>query len=578
MESIIVRRPVKDGQSALPDELHPVLKRIYQARGIEDADQLERGLKQLLPLDSMKNINVAAHRIYKSLQNQERIVIVGDFDADGATSTAVLLSSLKAMGAQHVDFLVPNRFEFGYGLTPEIVRVAHGLHPHLLITVDNGIANHDGVDAANGLGIDVIVTDHHLPSETLPAAYTIVNPNQPGCEFPSKNLAGVGVIFYVMLALRQCLRQEGWFEAQRITEPNMAELLDLVALGTVADVVPLDKNNRILVHQGVQRIRAGKARPGIMALIKVAKRQWANLVSSDLGFALGPRLNAAGRLDDMSIGIQCLLSTEQRTAFTLAEELQALNQERRDIESGMKAQALYFCEQLAQKQCLSLGLCLYQADWHQGVVGILASRIKESFHRPVIAFAKTDDKTLKGSARSIKSVHIRDVLAAINAKQPGLILKFGGHAMAAGLSLLEENLRAFSEAFNKELAGHIEEDALKGEIVTDGELAAEDLTLPFAKLLQQAGPWGQAFPEPSFDGEFTIISQRLVANKHVKFVLETSRGGYLLDAMLFNADLNQWPNQRAKRINAAYRLTVNDYQGLPSVQLMLEHLQDISAH
>lgn len=554
--------------------LHPILQRIYAARGILDESQLNKTLKSLCPYHTLTDIDKASKRLADALFQQQRILIIGDFDADGATSTALAVSALRQFGAKTVDFLVPNRFQFGYGLTPGIVEVAKRGQPQLIITVDNGIASLDGVQAANDAGIDVLITDHHLPADELPKACAIVNPNQHGDLFPSKSIAGVGVIFYVMLALRRHLSESGWFQAQGIREPNMAQFLDLVALGTVADVVGLDQNNRILVSQGLIRIRQGLCRPGIKALIEVAGRVSERLRESDLGFAIAPRLNAAGRLDDMSLGIDCLLSADDDQARERARHLDALNVERRKIESDMKEQAFAALDQLPvqldkNSSEMPIALCLSDESWHQGVIGILAGRLKERYHRPVIAFAKVSERELKGSARSIPGLNIRDVLAAIDKNHPGVMTKFGGHAMAAGLSLPPENFQRFRQLFWDEVGEHIEPSQCRGEILTDGSLQAIDLNLELAALLQEAGPWGQQFPEPTFDDRFEILDQRIVGQNHLKLTLCHIDGSEPIDAIAFNVDLNFWPNHRARYLHGAYRLDINEYAGRTKLQLVM---------
>jgi single-stranded-DNA-specific exonuclease len=562
-------------EHVLPQGLHPVLQRVYCARGINSTNELERGLSHLLPYHTLKGIDQAVACLYQALQKNQHIMVIGDFDADGATSTAVAITALKNFGAKRVSYLVPNRFAYGYGLSPEIVQAAAASSPDLIITVDNGIASHAGVNLANSLGIEVLITDHHLPGDSLPAAVAIVNPNQPGDLFPSKSLAGVGVIFYLMLAFRAYLRELGWFANQGLALPNMAELLDLVALGTVADVVPLDKNNRILVHQGLLRIRAGQSRPGIMALLEIAKRDAHKITASDLGFAIGPRLNAAGRLDDMSLGIACLLAEQWAQARTFAQTLDELNQERRLIEADMQQQAFSVLDKLQLKtQGLPLGLCMFDEHWHQGVIGILASRLKDQFHRPVIAFALANEHELKGSARSIAGIHIRDVLDTIANQHPTLIQKFGGHAMAAGLSISKHNLAAFSQAFAEEVAKQVTEAQLCGEIFTDGELAADEVNLELAELIREAGPWGQSFPEPVFEGKFDLLDQRIVGGKHLKLTLATADMQY--DAIAFGIDTKLWPNHRARQISAVYRLDINEFNGRRSVQLVIEHLASLT--
>ncbi|HHM0567157.1 TPA: single-stranded-DNA-specific exonuclease RecJ, partial [Legionella pneumophila] len=481
--------------------------------------------------------------------------------------------------AKFVEYLVPNRFEFGYGLTPAIVEVASKWQPHLIITVDNGIASFEGVDAANKMGIDVLITDHHLPAESLPDACAIVNPNQPGCLFPSKSIAGVGVIFYVMLALRRHLSKSNWFSEINLPEPNMASFLDLVALGTVADVVGLDQNNRIMVNQGMMRIRQGQCREGIKALIEIAGRDYSRLRESDLGFAIAPRLNAAGRLDDMSLGIECLITTDPKMARSFCQQLDELNLERRQIESEMKEQAMLALEKLSindeENKHLPVALCLHDKTWHQGVIGILAGRMKERYHRPVIAFASVSEQELKGSARSVPDLNIRDVLAAVNKDNPGLILKFGGHAMAAGLSINPELLNDFRSAFVSEVLKHLDLSQCEGEILTDGPLQPHELNLETAQLIQQAGPWGQAFAEPVFDNVFEILDQRIVGKNHLKMTLISSQGGEPLDAIAFNVDLKSWPNHRIKYIHAAYKLDINFYQGRTRLQLLIQAMNPV---
>ena len=557
----------------LPDlgDLPPLLTRLYAARGVQSAAELDKGLARLIPYQQLKGIDAAVDLLVQALQQRQRILIVGDFDADGATASSVGVLGLRMLGAAHVDYLVPNRFEYGYGLTPEIVAVALQRQPELLVTVDNGISSVDGVTAAKAAGLKVLVTDHHLPGPELPAADAIVNPNQPGCAFPSKALAGVGVMFYVLLALRARLRELGWFAKAGIAEPNLGELLDLVALGSVADVVPLDANNRILVHQGLERIRAGRARPGLRAVLEVAGRQHARITSTDLGFILGPRLNAAGRLDDMSLGIECLLCEDEALARDMAQQLDELNKDRKAIEQGMQREALAQLKDLPLAD-MPFGLCLFEPDWHQGVIGILASRLKERYHRPAIAFADAGDGLLKGSARSVPGLHIRDALDAVAARHPGLISKFGGHAMAAGLSLPQEHFGAFAAAFDAEVRRQLSEDDLTGRLLSDGQLGAEEFHLELAKALRHAGPWGQHFPEPLFHGVFQIVTQRVVGEKHLKLVLKTECGSLTLDGIAFNVDRDIWPNPNVRWVELAYKLDVNEYQGRESVQLMVAHL------
>ena len=572
---LITRTP---GDLVLPESLPPLVRRIYSQRPLAALTELELTLSQLIPPARLKGIDAAVDLLEAALKEGERLLIVADFDADGATSCALALTALRAFGCAHVDYIVPNRFEYGYGLTPEIVELAKGKNPDLIITVDNGISSIEGIESARVAGIKTLVTDHHLPGRELPAADAIVNPNQPGCEFPSKSIAGVGVIFYVMLALRSRLRDNGWFTSKGIPEPNLAEQLDLVALGTVADVVALDHNNRILVSEGIKRIRAGRARPGILSLLILAKRNFSTLAASDLGFAVGPRLNAAGRLDDMSTGIECLLTQSEHEAHEYALELDGMNKDRRDIEAGMREQAFALVDQLAfDADDLPAGLSLFDERWHQGVVGIVASRIKERCHRPVIAFALADaddpESELKGSARSIPGFHIRDALDAVAAANPGLVTKFGGHAMAAGLSLSRANFDAFAQAFAAEATRVLSPELLQATIVSDGELSAEELTLGCAADLAAAGPWGQAFPEPTFHGRFKLQQQRRLGENHLKMVLSPlGDDGFLVDAIAFGVSEADWPASSATEIELAYRLNINEFRGARTLQLMVEHL------
>ncbi|WP_137819494.1 single-stranded-DNA-specific exonuclease RecJ [Pseudomonas sp. 2FG] len=563
-------RPLPPSLPNLGD-LPPLLTRLYAARGVQSAAELDKGLARLIPYRQLKGIDAAIDLLVLALEQGQRILIVGDFDADGATASTVGLLGLRQLGAAHVDYLVPNRFEYGYGLTPEIVAVALERQPQLLVTVDNGISSVEGVAAAKAAGLSVLVTDHHLPGHELPAADAIVNPNQHGCDFPSKALAGVGVIFYVLLALRARLRELDWFNRTQLQEPNLAELLDLVALGSVADVVPLDANNRILVHQGLARIRAGRARPGLRAILEVAGRQPERITATDLGFILGPRLNAAGRLDDMSLGIECLLCDDEVLAREMAVQLDQLNQDRKAIEQGMQREALAQLKDLPV-EAMPFGLCLFEPDWHQGVIGILASRLKERYHRPTIAFADAGDGVLKGSARSVPGFHVRDALDAVAAKHPGLISKFGGHAMAAGLSLPQEHFGAFAAAFDAEVRRQLDEDDLTGRLLSDGALAVEEFHLELARALRNAGPWGQHFPEPLFHGVFQLVQQRIVGERHLKVVLKSECGALQLDGIAFGIDRELWPNPTVRWVELAYKLDVNEYRGNESVQLLIAHI------
>lgn len=570
----ILRRESALAQASFSDSVSPLLQRLYSARGVFDDAACDLSLSGLLPPD-MKGMPEAVARLVHALQAQERILIVGDFDADGATSTALAMRVLAAFGAHKLDFLVPNRFEYGYGLTPEIVEVAAQANPDLIVTVDNGISSIDGVALANTKGIDVLVTDHHLPGRELPAACAIVNPNQPGCSFASKALAGVGVMFYLLSALRSALTASGWFESQGIAIPKLADYLDIVALGTVADVVPLDRNNRILVAQGIRRIRAGLGSPGIYALLEAGKRDPSHLQATDLGFVVGPRLNAAGRLDDMSLGIRCLLEDSPDKARALATELDSLNRERREIEQGMQTEALRILDKLQLDDSrLPLGITLHDDTWHPGVVGLVASRIKERFHRPVIAFAPEDDSTLKGSGRSIAGVHIRDVLDLVSKRCPDSILKFGGHAMAAGLSVPRDRLDDFRQAFADCIAETAAPELFAAKLISDGELAQYELSEEVARQLLDAGPWGQQFPEPRFDGEFLLLNQRIVGEKHLKLVVAPlDAPQQAIDAIAFNIDLDCWPNPQAQRVRLFYGLDISRFRGNEQLQLMVDSLQ-----
>ena len=544
----------------------PVLARVFAMRGVVDAGELEYGLAMLAPVSALDNIDAAVDLLLEHCD--ERIVIIGDFDVDGATSTALLMRCLREFGFAEIDYLVPNRFEYGYGLSPEIVDVAAKSDPALIVTVDNGISSVSGVGRANELGIPVLVTDHHLPPEALPDAAVIVNPNLEGCEFPSGNLAGVGVAFYLMAALGRRLQQEGRDNAARIP----ARYLDLVALGTVADVVPLDHNNRILVQQGLARIRAGRTVAGIRALLQLSNRQLARTVSADLGFVVGPRLNAAGRLEDMSVGIECLLTDDQGIAEHHAALLDTINKERKEIESSMREQAFAFVDSM-DSQRLPRCVCVYEKDWHQGVVGLIAARVKERCHRPVVAFAREAAGLLKGSARSISGVHVRDLLEAVSSTHPGLITKFGGHAMAAGLNIEESRYDDFAKAIAEQARRLYPDADFSGAIVTDGGLPAASINLGFARTLRDAGPWGSAFPEPLWCGDFSIVEQRTVGENHLKLRVRPADGGNVVDAIAFN---QAGPSYRGV-VQLAYRLDVNEYRGIESPQLIVEQIATVHA-
>ena len=555
-------------------ENNPLLARIYAARGISSLESLDRSFASLPSPSLLKGMPEAVDRLYDALIRDEQIVIIGDFDADGATSSALMMLALRDMGFEHLNFLVPNRFDYGYGLTPEIVDLAQQYSPQLIVTVDNGISSNDGVTHAGKLGVEVIITDHHLPGDCLPNATAIINPNQPGCSFPSKSLAGVGVAFYLLSGLRAKLRDKGWFIDKSLSEPNLAHWLDLVALGTVADVVPLDQVNRIFVYQGLLRIRSGHSRPGIQALLQISGKNPQKLMASDLGFAIGPRLNAAGRLDDISLGIQCLLTDNLNEARETAECLDQLNRDRKSIEKGMQSEAIIELDKLSlESQEMPSALCLFQRDWHQGVVGLVASRLKEKYHRPVVAFARSDDGYLKGSCRSISGLHIRDALEALALRDPGLILKFGGHAMAAGLTMEESHLENFSNAFQEHVNTVISSDDLNARIMTDGSLEEEQINMQTASMLREAGPWGQQFPEPSFQGIFKIKQQRIVGKNHLKLLLQLhSNPVDTFDAIHFNVDLDCWPSDKHQNVTCVYRLEINEFRDKESLQLVIEYM------
>lgn len=573
MKKLIKRREIPIGNSV---SNHPLLDRLYRARRIQNTKELDRTLKSMLNPNQLYGIEQAVNLLVEAYQQQQKIVIVGDFDADGATSTALSVLALRQLGFSDVDYLVPNRFEQGYGLSIPVAEMAIEKGVQLLMTVDNGVSSFEGIAFLKEKGIRVLVTDHHLPPETLPPADAIVNPNLSQCHFPSKSLAGVGVAFYLMLAVRAKFRELGIFTAE--TQPNFTDLLDLVALGTIADVVPLDQNNRILAYQGLMRIRARHCRPGIIALAEVANRNVEQFTSSDLGFCIGPRLNAAGRLDNMSIGVELLLANEMSKARELALDLDQLNQTRKEIEAGMKLEAIKICQNLtALFKELPSGITLYQPDWHQGVLGIVSSRIKDQYHRPVIAFTQDSEGILKGSARSIEGLHMRDVLERIHSQHPNIILKFGGHAMAAGLSIREEHFADFQHIFNQTVADWFDEEHMQSIIWTDGELNSNEFNLETAELIKSVGTWGQGFPEPCFDGEFKILDQRAIGqNKnHLKMLLEPKQGGVLLDAIAFNINTRLYPDLSIKQARLAYKLEINEFRGNRSLQLLVDYIEPI---
>jgi single-stranded-DNA-specific exonuclease len=564
--------PVADN---LPESLHPVLRRILLTRDITDEKSLDLRLGRLHPPGTLSGIQQAAELLAEAVVANNSILIVGDFDADGATGTAVAVRALQQMGATHVDFRVPNRFEFGYGLSVALVETLAKKPPDVLVTVDSGISSIDGVARARELGCQVIVTDHHLPGKVLPDANVIVNPNCEGDGFPSKALAGVGVVFYLMSVLRSALRERNWFTLPR-KEPNLGRLLDLVALGTVADLVSLDNNNRILVRQGIDRIRQGLCSPGLLALLRLGKRDYRHLVASDLAFAVAPRLNAAGRMEDMSVGIRCLLSDDREEAMALATELDDLNHQRRVRQNQMQDEAIEQLKTLKaslQGTELPAGLCLYDGQWHQGIVGLVASRIKDAVHRPVIAFAPESEGSgvLKGSARSITGLHIRDVLARIDALHPGMITAFGGHAMAAGLTMAADHLESFKQALDESIGFFLQGKTLDNELMTDGELPVDDFNLAFAEQLQNLGPWGQNFPEPLFKNRFVVEESRVVGGAHLKMQLRPVNGQGSIDAIAFGCLPEDLPD--SDTVELVYKLDINHFRGRQTCQLMIDQIQ-----
>ena len=568
------QRQSESVSDTLPESLHPVIRRILLARNITDEKSLDLKLSRLQPPTALSGITEAAEILADAVVSGQSILIVGDFDADGATGTALALRALNLMAATSVDFRVPNRFEFGYGLSVGLVETLASQPPDVLVTVDSGISSNEGVKRARELGCKVIVTDHHLPGECLPEADAIVNPNCTGDRFPSKNLAGVGVVFYLMSVLRSALRERNWFTLPR-KEPNLARLLDLVALGTVADLVALDDNNRILVRQGMDRIRQGLCSPGLLALLRLGKRDYRHLVASDLAFAAAPRLNAAGRMEDMGVGIRCLLTDDREEAMELATELDALNHQRRNRQQQMQQQALDQLDELLnglKGSELPAGLCLYDSAWHQGIVGLVASKIKDAVHRPVIAFAPESEGSdvCKGSARSVTGLHIRDVLARIDALHPDMIAAFGGHAMAAGLTLAADQLESFKQALNESIEYFLQGRTLNNEILTDGELSAADIELPFAELLSSLGPWGQHFPEPLFEGRFVVEESRVVGGSHLKMQLRPADGHARIDAIAFGRLPEDLPDSDTVRL--VYKLDVNHFRGHKTCQLMVEQI------
>lgn len=561
----------------LSNAIHPLLQRIYKARGITTDTQLDHSTQALLNYKELSDIDKGAQILYQAVAEQKKIFIVGDFDADGATSTALIITALKKFGVHNVDYIIPDRFEDGYGLSISVVKKTIAKQAELIITVDNGVSAVEAVDYAKQHGIQVIITDHHLSPPILPKADAIINPNLPDCHFGSKNLAGVGVTFYFMLAFRALLREKEWFKINKLPEYNLANLLDLVALGTVADVVELDQNNRILVQQGLLRIRSGRCCEGIKSLIRQTKRNQQQLNTQDLSYYLSPRINAAGRMENMSLGVELLLSENEAKANQLAETLESLNIERKNVEQNMYQEALFFIEDLEKNtQEIPNSFVIHHEEFHQGVIGILSSRIKERFYRPVISFANTDDGYLKGSGRSISEIHLRDILEKIHMRAPNLMTCFGGHAMAAGLTIPEKNLTEFKQYFDDEITQALDNIRLENIIETDGNIDKAFLNYDTANILRNSGPWGTNFPEPVFDGIFLLHQQKLIANKHLKLVLEPIDGGPLVNAIAFNIDLNHWPDQSIKKVKIAYNLEVDEFRGNTSINLLIRYLSPIN--
>ncbi len=572
----IIRRRSGSSDIIWPDQMHPVLRRVFGARSVATANELEYGLGRLHGFDSLENIYSTAALLADRIEQQKYILIVSDYDADGATACALAIRGLISMGAGRVEYLVPDRFKHGYGLSPAVVEMAMDLGPDVIITVDNGISSIEGVALARSNGVEVIITDHHLPGKRLPDANAIVNPNLPGDRFPSKCIAGVGVMFYVLAALRAELKKRDWFARRNLAEPNLAAMMDLVALGTVADVVALDHNNRIMVAHGLSLIRSGRCIPGIRALFEVAGKELKNVCATDIGFAAGPRLNSAGRLTDMSLGIECLISNDFEASYSMAKQLDTLNKQRREIQDDMQQQALQEVNRMhiAIDRDLPSGVCLYKANWHQGVIGILASKIKDRLQRPVIAFARDEEGLFKGSARSIPGIHIRDVIDRIATEQPDWIITFGGHAMAAGLTIPEQAYGGFSRMFDLLVAELMRINGFDSDIYSDGELSMEEFTLEVAELLRDAGPWGQGFPEPVFDGRFEVVDKRIVGENHLKLKVRAAGGKREIDAIAFNTTNRSWP-KGTTFIHAAYRLDINEYMGRRTPQLIVEYLEPV---
>ena len=577
MKSKLTHRQLPEVLPKLSPDIPLLLQRVYALRGITSMQELDYTTRNLCNYDNLDGTHTAVEIVYSAMQNNKRIMIVGDFDTDGATSTALMIKALKKMGCKHVDYIIPNRFDDGYGLSISVVKRALSKKADLIITVDNGVSAIEAVEFAKQSNLTVIITDHHLCSEQLPAADAIINPNLPNSSFPSKHLAGVGVAFYFMLALRAKLRKENWFASNKLAEYNITNLLDLVALGTIADVVKLDRNNRILVHQGISRIRAGYCCEGIKALLDISRRDPLTLTSTDLAYYIAPRLNAAGRMDSMSLSVELLLCEDYDSAIKQATDLDTLNHDRKLIEQTMYQEALSYIEQVEQKNStFPNALVVHHPQWHQGIIGIVSARLKDKHYRPVICFASTEDGLLKGSGRSIEGIHLRDILDELNQRYPDILVSFGGHAMAAGLSIQEKDLDQFSAHFEALITEQLDLDVLEQIIETDGEIDNQDFNYAIAKQLKESGPWGEGFTEPTFDGDFIVHQQRLFAEKHLKLVLEPKNGGPIIEGICFNVNLTQWPDNTIKIVKIVYQLDVNDFHGNQAVKLMIRHIWPIA--
>ena len=577
MKNKLTHRQLPEALPELSPDIPLLLQRVYALRGITSMQELDYTTRNLCNYDNLDGTQTAVEIVYSAMQNNKRIMIVGDFDTDGATSTALTVKALKKMGCQHVDYIIPNRFDDGYGLSISVIKRALLKKADLIITVDNGVSAIEAVEFAKQSNLTVIITDHHLCPEQLPAADAIINPNLPNCSFPSKHLAGVGVAFYFMSALRAKLRQENWFRTHNLEEYNLASLLDLVALGTIADVVKLDHNNRILVHQGINRIRSGYCCAGIKALLHIARKDPVSFTSTDLAYYIAPRLNAAGRMDNMSLSVELLLCDDYDSALKQASDLDMLNNDRKLIEQTMYKEALSYIQELEQQQSSFPNLLVvYHPEWHQGIIGILSARLKDKHYRPVICFASTEEGILKGSGRSIAGIHLRDLLDELDQNHPDLLVSFGGHAMAVGLSIRENDLERFRKHFETLIDKRLNANTLEQIIETDGEIDSQDFNYAMAKQLKESGPWGEGFTEPTFDGDFIVHQQRLFAEKHLRLVLEPKNGGPIIEGVCFNVNLTQWPDNTIKNVKIVYQLDVDDFRGNQTAKLMIRHIWPIA--